>query len=151
MAARIDPDVRAALTELVFEFARRVDIEQGRGTELLFLPDGYYQYDGRAEHGRDDIRAAYDRRRARGERTARHVFTNLTFARGSDGHLNGRSLMILFAADGPAPIDSAAPIVVGDVVDVYAEHEGGFLLAHRVITPVFVDHSRPAVLPLGTQ
>lgn len=137
-----------ALQSLVFEFARRVDFEAGSRTEELFTPDGYYEYDGRSNRGRADIKKAYDVRRDRGIRTARHVFTNLCFWR-EDDELRGRSIMLLFGADGPPPIDFAAPIVVGDVLDRYATVDGRHFIAHRVITPIFVEQGRPAVLPLG--
>ena len=140
---------RLALQDLVHDFAQRVDLDGGVGTENLFTEDGFYEYDGRSNRGRDDIRRAYEIRRERGVRTARHVFTNLVLWRKDSGGAAGRSIMMLFAADGPPPIDGAAPIVVGDVLDQYAEVDGHFLIAHRVITPVFVEPGRPAILPLG--
>lgn len=146
---RIDTAERLAIEELVFEFARRIDHESAVDNELLFAHDAYFEYDGRSNQGRADIRAAYDARRARSVRTARHVFTNLVVRRDERGGLLGTSIMLLFAADGPPPIDFAAPIVVADVEDAYVLVEGEYLFARRVITPVFVEGSRPAVLPLG--
>jgi len=140
-----------AIQELVNEFARRVDHDAAVDNELLFTADAYFEYDGRSNCGRADIRAAYDMRRARGERTARHVFSNLTVYRDTDDLLRGRSIMLLFGADGPAPIGFASPIVVADVEDVYERVDSAWLFARRVITPIFVEADRPAVLPLGSR
>lgn len=146
---RIEAPVRLAIEELVFEFARRIDHDSAVDNELLFAHDAYFEYDGRSNEGRADIRAAYDARRARGERTARHVFTNLVIQSDDRGRLFGSSIMLLFGADGPPPIDFAAPIVVADVEDEYVLIEDKYLFARRVITPIFVEADRPAILPLG--
>ncbi|MET0455998.1 MAG: nuclear transport factor 2 family protein [Mycobacterium sp.] len=138
-----------AIQALVFEFARRIDVDAAVDNELLFTEDGYFEYDGRGERGRAAIKAAYDRRRALGRRTARHVFTNLVVARGGDAIVRGSSIMMLFGADEPPPVNFAAPIVVADVADEYAVVDGTYLFGRRTIHPVFVDSGRPARLPLA--
>ncbi|MEU9888201.1 nuclear transport factor 2 family protein [Sphaerisporangium sp. NPDC051011] len=152
-AAPIDGEVQAGrhreVERLVYEFARRVDFDEGADTELLFTEDGYFEYDGRSCTGRDEIGRAYAARRARGPRTARHVFTNVSSFRDGRGALGGGSIMLLFGADGRPPFDFASPIVVADVADSYAAVGDTLLIARRVITPLFIESSRPAVPPVG--
>jgi hypothetical protein len=145
---RLDPATLLALTDLLVEFAYSVDFDNGMSTAELFTEDGYYESDGQRSTGRAAIHQAYVSRAARGIRTSRHVFTNMRFRRDGHGRLVGRSIMLLFAQDGPAP-HPAEPLLVADVDDVYEFHAGQPRIAARSLRTVFIRPGATPVLPLG--
>ena len=144
----VDGQTVQALSNLLVEFAYRVDFENGLTTAELFTSDGFYESEGQRSTGRAAIHEAYIKRAARGLRTSRHVFTNMRFRRLSDGRLAGKSIMLLFAEDGPPP-HPARPLLVADVDDIYAETSAGILIASRTLTTLFIDPGAQPVLPLG--
>lgn len=137
-----------AVSDFVAEFAYRVDHERGMTVPELFSVDGVYEQDGQRSTGRDAIRATYVRRASLGQRTARHLFTNLRVRLLEEGVYAGTSIMLLFAENGEPPLP-AIPLLVADVDDRYEVDDGGVLLRSRVLTSVFVRPGGSVVLPLG--
>lgn len=142
---------RAELEELVIEFAHRVDHGPVDTVADLFAPDGWYGWGpDKRSTGRDDIRAAYRGRAAAGQRTARHLMTNLRLKEIDATHWAGQSIMLIFAENGPPP-HPATPLLVADVDDVFALHEGRWLFQSRQLTDLFNDPARTPVLPLAAR
>ena len=141
--------IRLELEELNAEFAFRVDHGRTATVADLFTPDGSYGFaDGARSRGRDEIRAAYAERDARGERTARHVFTNLRFALDGFRRASGAIILTLFADDGPPP-RPAEVLAVCDFEDRYLLcDDGRWRYGSRTIRTLF-GSDRPTALPLG--
>jgi hypothetical protein len=138
-----------SITQLIAEFAFRVDQHGGLTVADMFDENGYYESDGKRSTGRAAIRAAYEQRAARGPRTSRHLFTNLRIFGGNDGNYKGTSIMLLFARDGHG-VHPASPILVADVEDEYRfNSQGEPEIVSRRLTTVFVDPQSRPVLPLG--
>ena len=146
----VPADVHRAIEALNHEFAYRVDFGPSESVAELFAPDGWYAWRGKRSTGRAEIRASYLARAARGTRTARHLCTNLRLTPLPSGEVEGHSIMLIFAEDGPPP-HPAVPLLVADVHDRYALVEGAWLFRWRQLTDVFADPTRTPVLPLGTK
>ena len=140
--------VHRAIEALNHEFAYRVDFGPSETVAELFTADGWYGWDSRRSVGREEIRESYRLRASRGTRTARHLCTNLRLESLPGGEVEGRSIMLIFAEDGPPP-HPAVPLLVADVHDRYALIEGAWLFRWRQLTDVFADPERTPVLPLA--
>jgi len=130
-------DLREA-EQLILRTWWLVDAEHGQGVEQLFTEDGQLQFGAALNRGREEIRAVYALRRARGERTARHLVANIRWST-NGGDVVAEYSLILFAADGRAPVAGAGPNSVFDVRDVLTEGSGGLLFSRRTLTTVFTD------------
>ena len=134
-------EVHRAIEALNHEFAYLVDFGPAENAASLFAEDGWYGWAGKRSVGRDEIRRTYL------ARAARHLCTNLRLGPLPDGEVDGRSIMLIFAEDGPPP-HPAAPLLVADVHDRYICRDGQWLFRWRQLTDVFADPQRAPVLPL---
>ena len=142
-------DEKPHLEALLVEFAYRLDVHEGRGVAELFCPDGSYTVDGGTVHGRDEIRAGYDRRRSRGARSARHLVSNVRVTMLSRDRAQIDSCLVLYAADGEPVHASGSPLVVGDFCDVATREPGAsWLFESRELRTVF-QGAGPVVSPAG--
>jgi SnoaL-like domain len=140
--------VRVQVEDLVTEWARRVDFDAGLGVESLFAEDGVVEFGDRQARGREEIRATYARRRDRGDRTARHITTNLSIEVAHADRAEARSVMVLFADDGAPPLPVSLPLLVQDIFDVCVrDADGVWRFEYRKMTPVFRG-DREIALPL---
>ena len=142
---------RLAIESLNAEFAYRIDHDLSDTVADLFVEDGTYGIAGAGvSAGREAIREAYRLRKARGPRTARHIFTNLRLEFDSETQARGTTIMLLFAEDG-APPHPAEPLEVSDFVDVYVRGaDGAWRYQSRTATIFFKHRSgKGGVLPLG--
>jgi uncharacterized protein (TIGR02246 family) len=140
---------RVEIEALLAEFAYLIDHNQSEKVADLFTEDGWYGREGGARSvGREAIRQAYAGRSGRGERTARHIFTNLRLRFISPDAAEGVCILLLFAADGPPP-HPAEPMLVQDYIDRYRRVDGRWLFASRETRQVFVNPSYNRVLNLG--
>jgi len=141
---------RLAIEELNAEFAYLIDHEQSERVADLFTVDGSYRRaTGERSVGREAIRRAYASRKAKGPRTARHIFTNLRLKFHARDRAAGTCIMTLFAADG-APPHVAEPFLVADYDDVYVLYEDNWRYSARTITWLFMRRDgKVSPLPLG--
>src|ERR1700735_2725030 len=141
---------RLAIEELNAEFAYLIDHEQSERVADLFTVDGSYgRSTGERSVGRDAIRRAYASRKAKGPRTARHIFTNLRLKFEARDRATGTCIMTLFAEDGVPP-HVAEPFLVADYNDVYVLFEDNWRYVARTITWLFTRRDgRVSPLPLG--
>lgn len=141
--------IRVEIEALLSEFAFRIDHDLSDTVAELFTPDGWYgREDGRKSQGREAITAAYTNRSLRGERTVRHVFTNLRVTAQTEAYARGHCILLLFGGDGRPPLP-ADPILVQDYDDEYRLFEGRWLFASRRTRRLFVSPSFKPVLSLG--
>lgn len=137
-------------TQLIAEFAHRLDRLGGSTVADLFTPDGHYTIDGASLEGRDAIRRGFAARAGRGPRTSRHVTTDVRIESRDDNRVTVTSVMLLWAADGHAPILGTAPMAVIDVADVITRQpDATWLFARRTLTSIFRDE-RGTVTPMST-
>jgi len=141
---------RLAIEELNAEFAYLIDHEQSERVADLFTVDGSYgRSTGERSVGRDAIRRAYASRKAKGPRTARHIFTNLRLKFEARDRATGTCIMTLFAEDGVPP-HVAEPFLVADYNDVYVLFEDNWRYSARTITWLFMRRDgKVSPLPLG--
>jgi ketosteroid isomerase-like protein len=140
---------RVAIESLIAEFAYLIDHNETDKVADLFTADGWYGREGGARSvGREAIRKSYAGRAARGERTARHIFTNLRLTVQSADAAEGVCILLLFAADGAPPLP-AEPMLVQDYMDTYHKVDGRWLFASRETRALFQSRSFERVLTLG--
>ncbi|HTK35392.1 MAG TPA: nuclear transport factor 2 family protein [Caulobacteraceae bacterium] len=142
---------RLEIEALNAEFAYLIDRGRSEDVADLFTEDGSYgRSTGERSAGRLAIRAAYQQRKARGQRTTRHIFTNLRLTFESDRKAVGQSILTLFAANGPPPY-VAEPFLVADYDDVYVrEDDGCWRYQSRTVTWLFLQKDgEVSPLPLG--
>lgn len=143
--------IRSEIEALNAEFAYLIDHDLSEGVANLFTEDGGYgRATGERSVGRAALRAVYAMRANRGQRTARHVFTNLRLVFESPTRVRGTTLLTLFAEDG-APPHPAEVNLVSEYEDVYERGDDGeWRYASRTVTTLFRHRDgKPLVLPLG--
>lgn len=132
-------DIRPAIEVLIEKFAWLIDHEDGRGVAELFTAQGRYSLNGGDLdlRGRSEIDQFYERRRAAGPRTSRHLFSNLHLDNGDDARAQGTCVLTLHAANGYPP-HPLAPVLVADFGDTYVrDADGVWRFERRLVTPLF--------------
>lgn len=144
--------LRLEIERLNAEFAYLIDHDMSEGVADLFTEDGVYgRSTGERSTGREAIRESYRLRTAHGERTARHIFTNLRLDIESDTRVRGTVILTLFAQDGPPP-HPALPMLVADYDDIYERAaDGRWLYRERIITWLFRRENASSPLALGAR
>ena len=129
---------RLAIEALNAKFAWLIDHRDGDGVADLFTEGGVYDLGGeQVFSGRKEIAHFYAARRARGLRTARHVFTNLHVVLESDDRAHCVSILTLYAHDGAPPFPASA-LLVADYEDVcLLSDDERWLYRSRTIVPAF--------------
>lgn len=143
--------LRPEIEALNAEFAYLIDHDQSDRVADLFTEDGIYgRSTGDRSVGREAIRDSYRRRKDKGPRTARHVFSNLRLTPRDDGRVDGACILTLFARDGLPP-HPADPLVVADYDDVYecCDDDGRWRFKQRIISWIFVREGAASPLVLG--
>lgn len=144
--------VRSDIEALLVEFAWRIDHNESHRVADLFTPDGSYgRANGERSVGHEALNRAYAARAARGERVARHLFTNLRLRFTDDpDRVHGECVLLLFADDGSAPLPAEVNLVA-DYEDIYqCMPDGRWCFASRTVSHQFRHPgAKPVVLPLG--
>jgi SnoaL-like domain len=141
--------IRQEIEALNAEFAWLIDHQDGRGVSALFVEEGVYNMSNRVYRGRHAIDGFYDARQSRGQRAARHVFTNLHLKRQGETHATGTVILTLYACDGAPPYPTQA-ILVADYDDEYVlDADGRWRYRTRTIAPIF--GCVPVLAPLAAR
>lgn len=143
--------IRTEIEALNVEFAYRIDHDLSEQVAELFTEEGSYgRATGERSQGRAALRAVYAARAGRGQRTARHLFTNLRLNYESATRMTGTVMLVLFAEDGPPP-HPAEPNLVSEYEDIYElGADDVWRFAARTVTSLFKHPAgKPLVLPLG--
>ena len=129
---------RQAIDALGAEFAWLIDHRGGEGVPELFTEDGVYDMGGEQVFaGRAEIAHFYTSRKSRGQRTARHVFTNLHVRMESEAVAHCVVILTLYACDGAPPYPTTA-LMIADYEDVCVRGEDGrWRYRSRTIVPAF--------------
>ena len=135
--AGITADVRACIEELVHEHAWLID--HGRAAEVveLYAEDARIVGIGPDKVGRSQIAAWAQQRAAMHERRSRHSQTNIRLEALAPDRIAGTVLLTLYRHDGEGP-RPAAPLLVGEFVDVYVKDgDGRWLIGKRELLILF--------------
>jgi hypothetical protein len=134
-----------ALNRFITNYWIDVDDHGGIRAHEFYSSDGLYAVGENLFEGTANIRAFYDRRRARGHATTRHLVNNLrAFDFGADrARMTG--VMSLFRADGRPPINAARPLAM--IADFEARcvlvEDRSWRFESHVLDPIFVGRDRP--------
>jgi hypothetical protein len=130
------PD-RLAIADLNSAFCARLDANDIPGLLALFTDGALYVSGERRAEGIGAIDAYFIARTAKGPRTSRHLYSNLLVEFDGADRARGASAVLSFAQDGTPPLP-VEPYMVADFTDIYVrDAERGWLIAERIITPVF--------------
>ena len=127
----------AELSQFVADYWHEVDHNAGARAHEFFIPHGVFMTSTQIYEGQDAIQEFYQKRSARGDRTARHLVNNLRIARATDDEVTIDWVLCLYAHDGLPVQASAPPILIADVSDCCVQTQGGWRLRSRQINPVF--------------
>ena len=120
------------------QFSWLIDHKNGEGVPDLFTDDGYYGFENQGATGREEIKAFYDMRKARGHRVSRHIFSPVCIHEETADRITGTTMLTLIAADGEGP-HPADIHVITDYRDEYVKVDGEWKYKSRVIDPIFGD------------
>lgn len=134
---------RLNLTRLLemqlYDYWYDVDFNWGRNAHLYYTPDGVFEASsGNLYEGREVIKAFYQYRLNRGDRTAVHAVSNFRAFRTGAGTATSTWYMQLYAADGTPPHDTAPPILLSAMEDQHVQQaDGSWLCKHRLFKTLF--------------
>jgi uncharacterized protein (TIGR02246 family) len=144
--------IRLEIESLNAEFAYLIDHDRSDEVADLFTEDGVYRRStGEASSGREAIRRSYRIRADQGQRTARHIFSNLRLTMKNERLAHGTVILTLFAHDGTPPLP-ADPMLVADYDDVYVLcDDGRWRYRERTVTWLFRRAGARSPLQLGAE
>lgn len=121
------------------DFWHDVDTNWGRRAGEYYAPEAVYRSGRLNLVGRDEIEKFYGWREARGARVAVHAFANFRAEFDGAGGATASWYMLLWAADGEAPLESRAPTRISRATESFRwdEAEGRWLCTLRELVNLF--------------
>ncbi len=146
------PEQRALESQILYmnlvDYWYEVDIKGGAGVSAMYTEDCIFDGGGKPLVGREAIEQFYAWRRARGERTSRHVVVNFRAVFDDPTHATTHCVMMLHAADGPPVHPSMPAIMTTDLIDRCVKGEDGvWRCAERRFVALFMGGNAPTVPP----
>ena len=133
--SRLADEDRLALQELNAAFAWALDDQNYDALRAILTPDVHYVSVGREFHDVEAVIASFQART--GTRTTRHGLGNLMLTAAGPDEARGRSSWFTFASTDDPP-QGVETYMVADFTDRYVRGTNGrWLIAERIITPVF--------------
>jgi hypothetical protein len=124
---------RAAIEQLLGDFAWHADRGEGVALAGLFMPDGILVVGGQELHGREQIAADCHRRGIGSTRKTRHVWSNLRIGRRAADTLETTAIQLTIEQTDPSLPD--AQVRVNDLFDTLCQDpQGAWRFARRVIS-----------------
>jgi hypothetical protein len=134
---------RAAIEQLLSDFAWYADRGEGVSLAGLFMPDGILVVGGQELHGRERIADDCYRRGIGSTRKTRHVWSNLRIARAEAHTLETTAIQLTIEQTDPSLPE--AQVRVNDLFDTLRQDpQGAWRFVRRII-------SREMTLQLGGQ
>jgi hypothetical protein len=132
----------AATAELemgLADFWHDVDNNWGRKAGDYYAPEAAYRSGKLNLEGREAIQGFYGWREGRGARVSIHAFTNFRAEFDDAGGATATWFMLLWAADGEAPLDSRVPTRISQATETFRwdEAEGRWLCTLRELKNLF--------------
>ena len=121
------------------DFWHDVDNNWGRRASEYYAPEAVYRSGRLNLEGRDAIQGFYSWREDRGVRVSIHAFTNFRADFDDAGGATATWFMLLWAADGEAPLDSRVPTRISQATETFRwdEAEGRWLCTLRELKNLF--------------
>lgn len=135
------------LQNLIGEYFRELDTTGGVNAFQFFSEDGSLDVGHMSLHGHEEMKEFYAKLVAQskahsesGERTTRHIYTNLIIDFQSDDAATMAFIAINFSADRPAPVaGSISPTVIADIrCDCRRNGEGEWRIFSLSGSPAFI-------------
>ena len=126
---------RQELTDLVVEFAWRVDHRSADTIHELVTDDVFIQMAYGPIVGTDAVKA-WGRDRAVVDRTTRHIMTNFRFRVVGKDKVEGSSMSVIFRSEG-SQIALPMPWAVTECRDVFVRQEGTWKFASHITEDVY--------------
>ena len=124
---------RAAIEELLSDFAWHADRGEGVLLAGLFMPDGILVVGGQELHGRERIAEDCHRRGIGATRKTRHVWSNLRIARREADTLETTAIQLTIEQTDPSLPD--AQVRVNDLFDTLRQDpRGAWRFVRRIIS-----------------
>jgi hypothetical protein len=142
-----DPAIASALTALETDYWYDVDHNWGRSAHELYTAEGVFTIGDKRMPGREAVREFYSWRAGRGDRTARHVITNIRVRCTDASHATLECIMSLYAADGVPVHESRPAIMIADIVSECVLQDGAWLFASHELRPLFMGGEAPTLPP----
>lgn len=126
------------LEERLIAYWHDVDFNWGENAADYYTKDGLFLSERSRYEGRDQIREFYAWRKERSERVNVHLVGNFWLKSLSENKVEAHWICTLYAHDGVAPQESAPPIAISRVEDVFVrEGYGPWLCQQRVWHSLF--------------
>ena len=121
------------------DFWHDVDTNWGQKAGEYYAPEAVYESGKLKRVGREEIQEFYSWRKARGARVAVHGFSNFRAVFDDNGGAIANWYMLLWAADGEAPLESTAPTRISRATETFRwdEEEGRWLCTRRELVNLF--------------
>lgn len=101
------------------DFWHDVDNNWGRNAGDYYAPEAVYRSGKLNLEGREAIQGFYSWREGRGARVSIHAFTNFRAEFNDRGGATANWFMLLWAADGEAPLDSRVPTRISQATETF--------------------------------
>lgn len=142
-----DVAIAAALTALETDYWHDVDHNWGRTAHELYSESGVFAIGDKRMTGREEIRGFYSWREGRGDRTARHVITNVRVRCSNASCASLECIMLLYAADGLPVLESRPAIMIADIVSECVLEDGVWRYTLHELRPLFMGGEAPTLPP----
>ena len=142
-----DAAIASALTELETEYWYDVDHNWGRLAHEFYAADGVFAIGEKRMTGKAEIRGFYSWREGRGERTARHVISNVRVRCTDATHATFKCIMSLYAADGAPVLESRPAIMIADIVSQCVLNDGIWRFSSHELKPLFMGGEATTIPP----
>jgi hypothetical protein len=121
------------------DFWHDVDTNWGRNAGDYYAPEAVYASGRLLLEGRDAIQNFYSWREGRGARVAVHGYSNFRAEFDGQGGARANWYMLLWAADGAAPLTSEVPTRISRATETfrYDDQEGRWLCTRRELVNLF--------------
>lgn len=145
MSAELDVQLHFEIERLVHQTWWNTDAESGVGGESFFTPDAVIAMPARSMSGQGEIVAGLKARLSRGPRLSRHLVQNLVVDPTAVGAI-ARYAILLYAANGVAPMEIPGFQAIADVDDDFVLQDGRWLIRHRRLTTVFTSPASDSIM-----
>lgn len=137
MSQQMTAEDRAAVEDLLTEFASRIDHGRAADVADLFTRDGRIVTPQFTLDGRDAIRAQFTERAKDGGRVSRHMWSNLRLNRIGDNRIESQCVVQTYIGSGTPPV-VPQDVIVGDSLDIIAKENGVWRFAERRLVIAFL-------------
>ncbi|MFP6559769.1 nuclear transport factor 2 family protein [Paraburkholderia sp. B3] len=138
MSPQTTLEVRLAIDTINAEFSWSLDNASFENLDHLFEEDAFYQSGERVLRGRGEIRTFFEKRRALGPRSSRHMWSGLRIVSLTEDMAQTTSVWLSFAANAPLPLQHVPIFMVADFFDLYKRgNDGQWRIAERRIVGTF--------------